>query len=67
VVIRPAQPPRGPVAPKTLLIVIASVMAGLVLAAFGSAFVDLASRTFVEDWQVQQALGVPLLGTLPNF
>jgi hypothetical protein len=67
VVIRPAQRPRGPVEPKTLLVVIASVIAGLVLAAFGAAFVDLASRTFVEDWQVQQALGVPLLGTLPDF
>jgi hypothetical protein len=67
VVIRPAQRPRGPVAPKTLLVVIASVIAGLVLAAFGPAFVDLASRTFVEDWQVEHALGVPLLGTLPDF
>jgi hypothetical protein len=67
VVIRPPQRPRGPVAPKTLLVVIASVMAGLVLAAFGAAFVDLASRTFVEDWQVEQSLGVPLLGTLPDF
>jgi uncharacterized protein involved in exopolysaccharide biosynthesis len=67
VVIRPAQRPRGPVAPKTPLVVIASVVAGLVLAAFGSAFVDLASRTFVEDWQVEQALGVPLLGTLPEL
>jgi capsular polysaccharide biosynthesis protein len=67
VVIRPAQYPRGPVAPKTPLVVIASVVAGLVLAAFGSAFVELASRTFVEDWQVEQALGVPLLGTLPDL
>lgn len=67
VVIRPAQRPRGPVSPKSLLVAIASVTAGLVLAAFGSAFVDLASRTFVEDWQVQQALGVPLLGTLPDL
>jgi uncharacterized protein involved in exopolysaccharide biosynthesis len=67
VVIRPAQRPRGPVSPKTFLVAIASVMAGLVLAAFGSAFVDLASQTFVEDWQVEQALGVPLLGTLPDL
>ena len=67
VVIRPAQYPRGPVAPKPLLVLIASVVAGFVLAAFGSAFVDLASRTFMEDWQVEQALGVPLLGTLPEL
>jgi len=67
VVIRPAQLPRGPVKPKTPLVAIASVLAGLFLAAFGVAFVELAPRTFVEDWQVEQALGVPLLGTLPRF
>jgi len=67
VVVHPAQRPRGPVSPKTFLVAFASVMAGFVLAAFGSAFVELAPRTFVEDWQVEQALGVPLLGTLPNF
>ena len=67
VVIHPPQRPRGPVSPKTPLVALASVMAGLVLAAFGAAFVDLASRTFVEDWQVDQALGVPLLGILPEL
>jgi hypothetical protein len=66
-VIRPAQRPRDPVSPKRLLVAIASVTAGLVLAAFGPAFVDLTSRTFVEEWQVEQALGVPLLGTLPDL
>jgi len=67
VVIRPAQPPRRPVSPKSLLVAVASITAGLVLAAFGPAFIDLTSRTFVEDWQVEQALGVPLLGTLPDL
>jgi uncharacterized protein involved in exopolysaccharide biosynthesis len=65
--IRPAQRPRGPVSPRTLLVAIASFTAGLVLAAFAAAFVDLTSRTFLEDWQVEQALGVPLLGTLPEL
>jgi LPS O-antigen subunit length determinant protein (WzzB/FepE family) len=65
-VIKPAQPPRGPVAPKTPLVLIASVLAGLVLGAFGPTLVDLSSRTFLEDWQVEQTLGVPLLGTLPD-
>jgi hypothetical protein len=65
-VIRPAQYPRGPVAPKTPLVLIASILAGLVLGAFGPTLVDLASRTFLEDWQVEHTLGVPLLGTLPD-
>jgi hypothetical protein len=65
-VIKPAQPPRGPVAPKTPLVLIASVLAGLVLGAFGPTLIDLSSRTFLEDWQVEQTLGVPLLGTLPD-
>jgi uncharacterized protein involved in exopolysaccharide biosynthesis len=67
VVIRPAQQPRNPASPKSVLVALASIMAGLVLAAFAPAFIDLASRTFVENWQVEQALGVPLLGTLPDL
>jgi uncharacterized protein involved in exopolysaccharide biosynthesis len=66
-VIRPAQRPRAPASPKRSLVAIASVLAGLVLAAFAPAFVDLSSRMFVEDWQVEQALGVPLLGKLPEL
>jgi uncharacterized protein involved in exopolysaccharide biosynthesis len=67
VVIHPPQRPRGPVSPKIPLVAIASVIAGLFLAAFAPAFSDLASRRFVENWQVEQELGVPLLGTLPDF
>jgi uncharacterized protein involved in exopolysaccharide biosynthesis len=67
VVIHPAERPRGPVSPKLSLVAIASVIAGLVLAAFAPAFLDLTSRRFVEDWQVEQELGVPLLGTLPDL
>jgi len=67
VVVHPAQRPRGPVSPKILLVASASVIAGLLLGAFGSAFIDLTSRTFFEDWQVEHTLGVPLLGTLPEL
>ena len=67
VVIKPPQRPRGPVSPKIPLVAIASILAGLFLAAFAPAFSDLASRRFVENWQVEQELGVPLLGTLPDF
>lgn len=66
VVMRPAQLPRGPVSPKPTLVALVSLVAGLVLAGFAPAFLDLASGRFVESWQVEQTLGVPLLGTLPE-
>jgi uncharacterized protein involved in exopolysaccharide biosynthesis len=66
-VIRPPQRPRGPIKPKAFLVAIASMVAGLVLAAFGPTLVDLGSRTFVEDWQVEHALGLPLLQTLRDL
>ena len=40
----------------------ASILAGLLLALVIPGLKDLASRRFVEPWQVETELGVPLIG-----
>ena len=61
-IIRPAQRPKGPIAPKATLVVVASLLSGFFLAVLGTTLVDLSSRKIVEPWQVERALGVELLG-----
>lgn len=61
-VIKPPQKPRGPVKPKPALVIPASVVAGLLLGIIATALIDLWSRKLVEPWQVEHALGIPLLG-----
>ena len=62
VLIHPSQRPKGPVKPKVALVLLASTVAGAVLGLFAPSLVDLLSRRLVEPWQVEQVLGVPLLG-----
>jgi len=62
VLIRPPQRPNGPVKPRVPLVLLASTVAGAVLGLFAPLLVDLLSRRLVEPWQVEQVLGVPLLG-----
>ncbi len=59
---RPAQKPGGPVKPKVGLVLMASVLAGLFLALLAPSWLDLSSRRLVEPWQIEQALGLPVLG-----
>ncbi len=61
-VIRPPQRPRGPVKPKPLVIIPASVMAGFFLGVIGTGLIDLSSRKVIEPWQVEHTIGLPLLG-----
>src|SRR6267142_2694485 len=63
-VLVPVQKPRGPIKPKPKLVLGASLIAGLALALLCTAFVDLRSRRFLESWQVERALKVPLLGEI---
>jgi hypothetical protein len=62
VLIRPPQRPKGPVKPKVTLVLLASTVAGAVLGLFAPSLLDLVSRRLVEPWQVEQVLGLPLLG-----
>jgi len=63
-VLVPVQKPRGPIKPKPKLVLGASLIAGLALALLSTAFVDLRSRRLLENWQVERALKVPLLGEI---
>jgi len=63
-VLTPVQMPRGPTKPKPKLVLGASLVAGLALALLISTFLDLRSRKFLESWQVERALKVPLLGEI---
>ena len=64
--IRPPQRPKGPVKPKVPLVLLASTVAGAILGLFAPSLVDLLSRRLVERWQVEQVLGVPLLGEVSD-
>jgi len=66
-VIKPPQLPRGPIKPKPAMIVIAGIVAGFVLGVIAVALRDLTSRKVLEDWQVEHAIGVPLLGEIRNL
>jgi uncharacterized protein involved in exopolysaccharide biosynthesis len=62
VLIRPPQRPNAPARPNVGLVLLASVVAGFFLALFAPSLLDLASRKLIEPWQIEQALGVPVLG-----
>jgi hypothetical protein len=64
VVLWPPQKPLGPYRPKPVQVFFASLLAGLLLALFGVAYVDISSQKLVEPWQVEKPLGQELLAVL---
>jgi len=56
-VVVPAQVPRGPIKPKALLVLSASLIAGLLLALFATTAADFRSGVVLEKWQLQDLLG----------
>lgn len=62
VVIWPAQRPTASVQPNARLVLLASLVAGLLLAILGTTLLDVSSRRVLEAWQVERAVGVRLLG-----
>ena len=67
VLIRPPQRPKGPVKPKVTLVLLASTVAGALLGLLAPSLVDLLSRKLVEPWQVEQLLGLSLLGEVRSL
>jgi hypothetical protein len=66
-VLRPAQRPRAPIKPKPTLVVPASIVAGLLLGVMATTLLDLGSRKLLEPWQVETALGIPLMGQIQDL
>ncbi len=56
-VVLPPEIPRGPIKPKTPLVMIASVIVGLLLALFATTAADLHGGALLDTWQLQSLLG----------
>ena len=56
-VVAPPQVPRGPIKPKALLVMIAAVVAGLVLALFATTLADFRAGVVLKTWQLEDLLG----------
>ncbi len=63
-VVRPAELARKPSKPNVLLVLVATLLATLVFLVLVPGLLDLVQGRFVEPWQVEQALDLPLLGEL---
>ena len=63
-VIRPAQIPRDPVSPNIRMVFAAGVFASLFLALAVAVSKDILSNRILEGWQVEQQLGLPVLGSV---
>jgi hypothetical protein len=60
-VIQPAEPPRGPSKPKIPLMMGAAVGAALLLGLLAAVAAELRSGRFVNRWQVERLLKLPVL------
>jgi uncharacterized protein involved in exopolysaccharide biosynthesis len=63
-VVRPPELARKPTRPNVPLVVLASFVAALLLMMLIPGGLDLIRGRFVEAWQVERELGLPLLGEL---
>lgn len=64
-VARPAEVPRSPRKPNIPLVILGGLVAAVLLLFLAPGARDLLSGTFVEPWQIETALKLPLLGALP--
>lgn len=59
-IITPPQMPRGPVSPNVPAFIGGGIVASLLLALLAVVMADLLSDRFLESWQVEHHLGVPV-------
>jgi uncharacterized protein involved in exopolysaccharide biosynthesis len=64
IVVQPAELPRKPSKPNVLLILLASVIFATIFTILVPGTMDLLGGRFVEEWQLERKLGLPLLGAL---
>jgi uncharacterized protein involved in exopolysaccharide biosynthesis len=60
-VVTPPEVPRGPISPKSTMILAAAVVFGLVFGVISAFISDVRKGTLYERWQVEQALSLPVL------
>lgn len=65
-ILQPAQVPRKPEKPNPPVTLAVGVLAGLLLAFIVPAGLDLRSGRAIEVWQVERAIGAPVLARLPE-
>jgi uncharacterized protein involved in exopolysaccharide biosynthesis len=63
-VVRPAELPRKPSRPNVPLVLLLAVVGAALLAMLVPGGLDLIRGRFVEEWQLERKLGLPLLGEL---
>jgi capsular polysaccharide biosynthesis protein len=61
-VVRPATPPKKPVKPNPLLLLLGGLLGGAALALLAATAADLRKGKIIESWQAPRLLGLPLLG-----
>ena len=64
-VVEPARMPLGPSSPKVLLLWLAGMLGGVLMAVFAAVAVDVRGGVIREAWQVERLLGTPLLAEVP--
>lgn len=55
-IVVPPEVPRGPIKPKTPVVIAASVVVGLLLALFATTIADLRAGRLIEPWQLEKVL-----------
>jgi uncharacterized protein involved in exopolysaccharide biosynthesis len=63
-VVRPAELPRGPLKPNAMLLLLVTAVLAVLLAMIVPGLLDLRRGRFVESWQVERDLKLPLLGEI---
>ncbi|MFL9839852.1 polysaccharide biosynthesis tyrosine autokinase [Sphingomonas sp. ST-64] len=65
-VVDPAEPPRGPSSPRVLVNLLLSLVAGLALGGALAFLLEQLNDSFDDPAEMSEALGLPLLGTVPK-
>lgn len=65
-VLMPPQIPTGPVKPRPALLLGGGLVLAMMLALFVAVGLDTASGRILERWQIERALGLPVLGEVPR-
>jgi polysaccharide biosynthesis transport protein len=66
-IVEEAEVPKNPVRPKTLLNILLSIMVSLVMGPCLAFFFEYMDNTVKTPEDIQQRLGIPMLGAIPHY